>query len=176
MIVHGTFGVLWSLGATIFVLEHFFAKPTEFGGASVHPWQPSLIEVHGVVAVFATYLFGWICADHVAKTWRSARDRSSGQWMLVIVAVLAVTGFAAFFLVDDSVRAVNSTVHEYLGLALILPWATHAMWFRRRRILRSATRASAPEDQLSDNGKPSLFRSRFRQIAMRRGPSISRSE
>lgn len=132
-IVHATFGALWCLGAVIFVLEHFFTRADEFG-AAVHPWQPSLTELHGIVAVFATYLFGWMCADHVARAWRSATVRSSGLWMLALVAVLAVTGFAAFFLVADSARAVNGVVHEYLGLALIVPWVAHAAArFRRRR-------------------------------------------
>lgn len=134
-LVHATFGTLWCLGAAVFVLEHFFAENGEFGLVP-HPWAPGLTEIHGIVAVLATYLFGWICADHVAKTWRSAADRQSGLWILVLVAVLAATGFAAFFLVDDSARAINGAVHEYLGLALLLPWGAHAMWFRRRRARR----------------------------------------
>jgi hypothetical protein len=131
VIVHATFGVLWCLGVAIFVLERFFSEADEFG-TSASPWQPTLIEVHGIVAVFALYLFGWLSADHVAKTWRSAADRASGLWMLALVAALAVTGFAGFFLVDDSVRGVNGSVHAYLGLALVLPWVAHLSWFRGR--------------------------------------------
>ena len=107
--VHGTFALLWLLGASVFVLKHFFAVSGEFG-TTPHPWQPTLLLMHGVVAVIATFLFGWVSGDHVAHTWRMRADRASGVWLLVLIAALIITGFAAFFVVDDSVRAVNGTV------------------------------------------------------------------
>jgi NO-binding membrane sensor protein with MHYT domain len=130
--VHTTFASLWLLGAAVFVLKHFFAMAGEFG-PSPHPWQPPLLLVHGVIAVAATFLFGWICGDHVALTWRMRADRASGVWLLVLVAVLILTGFAAFFLVDDSWRSANGTMHELLGLALMVPWLQHLMFGRARQ-------------------------------------------
>jgi hypothetical protein len=127
--VHAIFTSLWLLGAAVFVLKHFFPVAGEFGPAP-HPWQPSILALHGIVAVAATFLFGWICADHVALTWRLRADRASGVWLLALVSVLIVTGFAAFFLVDDSLRAMNGTLHEWLGLALMLPWIMHLMFGR----------------------------------------------
>lgn len=131
---HAIFATLWLLGAAVFVLKHFFATAGEFG-VTPHPWQPAVLMLHGIVAVIATFLFGWICADHVALTWRMRADRVSGVWLLALIFVLMLTGFAAFFLVDDSVRAVNGTVHEWLGLALMIPWVMHLLFGRgpRRR-------------------------------------------
>jgi hypothetical protein len=127
--VHGTFALLWLLGAAVFVLKHFFAVAGEFG-TTPHPWQPTLLLMHGIVAVVATFLFGWVSGDHVALTWRMRADRASGVWLLVLVAALIITGFAAFFVVDDSVRAMNGAVHEWLGLALMIPWTAHLMFGR----------------------------------------------
>ena len=59
--VHGTFALLWLLGAAVFVLKHFFAVAGEFGPAP-HPWQPTLLLLHGVIAVIATFLFGQVSA------------------------------------------------------------------------------------------------------------------
>jgi hypothetical protein len=129
--VHSVFAILWVLGAAVFVLKHFFAVAGEFGSLP-HPWQPSLLVLHGILAVGATFLFGWICGDHVALTWRMRADRTSGVWLLALVSVLIVTGFAAFFLVDDSLRATNGLVHEYLGLALMIPWLSHLLFGRGR--------------------------------------------
>lgn len=132
--IHATFGVLWLAGAAVFVLEHFFAVSTEFGPAQ-SPWRANVLVVHGVAAVAATFLFGWIAADHVAVMWRNGADRASGLWLLWLVAALIVTGFAGFFLVADSVRAWNGRLHEILGLALIVPWLVHlagGRWVRRR--------------------------------------------
>ena len=130
--IHSTFVALWSFGAAVVVLKHFFQTAAQFG-PTVHPWQPTLLEIHGILAVPATYLFGWICADHVAPRWRYAGDRKSGLWVLGLVATLVLTGFAAFFLVGDSVRTANGTLHEILGLSLLVPWLAHATYASRRR-------------------------------------------
>ncbi len=126
---HATFAALWLLGAAVFVLKHFFATAGEFG-VTPHPWQPALLMLHGIVAVAATFLFGWICGDHVALTWRMRADRVSGVWLLVLIVILMLTGFAAFFLVDDSLRAASGTIHEWLGLALMIPWLLHLLFGR----------------------------------------------
>jgi hypothetical protein len=130
--IHATFGALWIAGAWVFVLKHFFQTPSEFGPAP-HPWQPKILMIHGMIAVLVTYLFGWISSRHIADTWRRGVDRTSGLWLIGLIAPLIVTGFASFFLVDDSLRSWNGSIHEILGLALILPWIVHLMWGRGRR-------------------------------------------
>jgi hypothetical protein len=133
--IHSAFAVLWLTGAVIFMLRHFFAVATDFGSAP-HPWQPPLLLVHGVVAVAVTFLFGWIVAEHVSEAWRRGPERSSGLWLLVIIPLLIVTGFAAFFLVADRQRSINATIHEMLGLLLIVPAATHLVGARAQRLLK----------------------------------------
>ena len=130
--IHATFSAMWLIGVAVFVLKHFFRTASEFGPA-VHPWQPTLTEIHGIVAVLATFLFGWIAADHVAVTWRGAADRVSGVALIVLLALLIATGFASFFLALDSWRDSDAALHEYLGLALFLPWLVHLTWGRRRK-------------------------------------------
>jgi len=130
--IHAVFGALWLAGAIAFVLKHFLTVTTEFGPAQ-NPWQAPMLVVHGVLAVAATFLFGWIAADHVAVMWRNGADRASGLWLLWLVAGLIVTGFAGFFLVADAARAWNATLHEILGLALIAPWLAHVGGGRRER-------------------------------------------
>jgi hypothetical protein len=129
--VHSTFGALWLLGTAAFVLQHFYRTPTEFGPA-VNPWQPRVIALHGMLAVLGTFLFGWIAGGHVAVAWRRAADRPVGVVLTVLLALLIVTGFASFFLVEDAWRASDAAVHEYLGLALLLPWLAHLTWSRGR--------------------------------------------
>ena len=122
--IHAIFGALWIAGAAVSVLGHFFTVSGEFG-VTQSPWAAEALVVHGVLAVAATFLFGWIAADHVAVMWRGGAERASGLWLLWLVAALVVTGFAGFFLVADSTRAWNGTLHEILGLALIAPWLAH---------------------------------------------------
>jgi hypothetical protein len=128
--IHSAFAVVWLTGALVFVLRHFFAVTTDFGLAP-HPWQPTLLVLHGVIAVAVTFLFGWIVGEHVSETWRHGLDRSSGLWMLVIIPLLIITGFAAFFLVQDQLRSINDMVHEWLGLLLVIPAAAHLVGARK---------------------------------------------
>ena len=133
--IHSAFAALWLTGAAIFVLRHFLAVTTDFGVAP-HPWQPALLVLHGAIAVAVTFLFGWIVGEHVSETWRRGLERSSGLWILLIISLLVITGFAAFFLVQDRLRSLNGTVHEWLGLLLIVPAAVHLVGARAQRLLK----------------------------------------
>jgi len=133
--IHSAFAALWMTGAVLFVLRHFFAVATDFGVAP-HPWQPSLLLLHGIIAVAVTFLFGWIVGEHVSATWRLGLQRSSGLWMLVLITLLIVTGFAAFFLVADKLRSINGSVHEWLGLLLVAPAVVHLVGSRAQRLLK----------------------------------------
>jgi hypothetical protein len=122
--IHLAFALLWFAGAAVFALKHFFPASSELGPAQNAAVAPLLL-VHGIVAVLVTFLFGWISAAHVGAMWRVGADRASGLWLLWLVAILIVTGFAGFFLVADSIRDWNGLLHGLLGLALIAPWLVH---------------------------------------------------
>jgi hypothetical protein len=130
--LYTTFGALWITGGVIFALKHYFQVATEFGSAP-HPWQPDLLAIHGLVAVAALYFFGWVSAQHVGDAWRSGTRRASGWWLIAVVSLLTLTGFGAYHLVEDSVRSVNGTIHELVGLAFIVPGLVHLLVGRRKR-------------------------------------------
>jgi len=117
--VHATYSLMWIVGTWVFLLAHFFEAKDVFGP---HPWQPPLLEVHGILAVFATFLFGWLVADYRAQP---QRRHATGVILVVSLVWLVVTGFAQFFLVSDEWRGVDSTLHEYVGLAWLLPWLAY---------------------------------------------------
>lgn len=123
--VHATFSLMWLGGTGVFVLKHFFESKDAF---SPHPWQPPLTEAHGILAVLATFLFGWIVADYRAEP---QRHRVTGVLLVASLAWLVATGFAQFFLVSDEWRGVDSTLHEFVGLAFLLPWLAYLTWGAR---------------------------------------------
>jgi len=130
--VYTGFGALWVTGGIIFVLKHFLQASTEFG-AVPHPWQPKALAIHGLIAVPVLYLFGWMSARHIGDAWRRGGNRSSGLALLALTALLALSGFAAYYLVDDSVRSANGWMHSLTGLALIVPGLVHWIAGGRRR-------------------------------------------
>ncbi|HVY65525.1 MAG TPA: hypothetical protein VHH11_11960 [Gammaproteobacteria bacterium] len=124
--VHATFSLMWLVGAALFVLKHFFESKVAFGP---HPWQPPLTQVHGILAVLATFLFGWIVAAQRAQP---QRQRATAPLLFVTLAWLVVTGFALFFLVSEEWRGVDATLHEFVGLAFLLPWLAYLAGAARR--------------------------------------------
>jgi hypothetical protein len=138
--LYTSFVALWLTGAVVFLLEHFYPVITEFGSAP-HPWQPRVLVIHGIIAVLVLYLFGWISARHVGEGWRHGMNRWSGLPLVALTAILALTGFAAYYLTNESTRTTNGTIHEILGLALIVPLLNH--WIIGRRIRRADAKQSA---------------------------------
>jgi len=90
-----------------------------------------LKRVHGVLAVIATFLFGWIAGSHVGFNWNRGAQRVSGVALIVLLAVLALTGLGSYYLTSDAARAVNSVLHEGAGLLAIVPALVH--WAVARR-------------------------------------------
>ena len=62
--LYSSLGLLWLSGLAWLIMHLFFAREAEFGVAP-HPWQPRILVFHGVLAVVATFLFGWIAGSHV---------------------------------------------------------------------------------------------------------------
>ena len=131
--IYGGCAALWLTGGVIFALKHYFQAATEFGPVP-HPWQPKLLALHGLIAVPVLYVFGWISARHVGEAWRRGGNRTSGLSLLALITVLAFTGFAGYYLIEDTTRAANGWIHSLVGLALIAPGLSH--WFAGARLRR----------------------------------------
>ena len=133
-------GGLWASGCLWLVLDQFFARPGAFG-PTPHPWQPALLLIHGVVAIFGMYLLGWVTARHVVRWWPGRLRRLSGATLMGFLALLAVSGFALFFVTDDRWQRIAALSHDVLGIGVTVFGIQH-WFFARRRDMRSA--ASRP--------------------------------
>ena len=122
--LYSSLGFLWLSGIVWLILHWFFARQTEFGPV-FHPWQPGILLIHGVLALVATFLFGWIAGSHVGFNWRRGLQRISGVSLIVLLAVLALTGLGNYYLTWDAARGVNALVHEGAGLLAIVPALLH---------------------------------------------------
>jgi len=117
--IYLTFGGLWLSGCGWLVLHQLFATPTDFGEAR-HPWEPSLLLIHGILSLVTACLFGWIMARHAADAWVMNKRRISGGMLTTLLLILAVSGFALFFLTDDSWQTRSAQVHDAIGLLVTL--------------------------------------------------------
>lgn len=133
-------GGLWSSGCLWLILDQFFAQSGPFG-TTPHPWQPGVLLIHGVVAIIAMYLLGWVTARHVLRWWPGGLRRLSGAVLAAFLLLLAISGFALFFLSDDRGQRVAALSHDVLGVTVTVCGIQH-WFFASRRDMRSA--ASRP--------------------------------
>ena len=127
--VKATAALLWISGAAWLVLHFFFQTPTEFGPGP-NTWEPLVVRVHGIVAIAAVFLLGWVTSRHVVQMWRQRSRRVSGITLAVSVALLAVSGYALYYTVNDSGRAAFAAIHEILGVLIAAAALVH--WNARR--------------------------------------------
>ena len=122
--LYSVFGLLWLTGALWLVLHWFFQVPTQFG-ASPHPLQPGVLIAHGLLGVVALFFLGWMSGTHVVSGWKRGGKRGSGTSLTAALAVLALTGFATYYLTSEPSMSADALAHEVVGLAAVLPTLLH---------------------------------------------------
>src|SRR5271163_3022807 len=117
--VYFTMGALWLSGCLWLWLDEFMAKRGEFG-VMPHPLEPAILLIHGVIAILSMYLFGWITAHHILRWWPARLRRLSGATLGTFFFLLAVSGFALFFVSDDDWQRIAVRTHDILGLGVVV--------------------------------------------------------
>ena len=128
-------GGVWFSGAWWLVLDQFFSRRGQFGPIP-HPWEPALLMLHGIAAIAGLYLLGWVTARHVARWWPARLRRASGITLSAFLMLLAVSGFALFFVSEDRAQHALALCHDVLGVAVTVFGIQH-WFFARRRDLRN---------------------------------------
>jgi hypothetical protein len=127
--IFAVFGALWFSGCLWLCLHQFFARGGQFG-ATPHPWEPSVLLLHGVIAILSMYLLGWITARHILHFWSRRLRQLSGGVLAAFLALLVLSGFALFFLSDDQWQYVAASIHDALGVGVTVFGVQH--WFFAR--------------------------------------------
>ena len=121
---------LWLTGIVWIVLHYLFPGHSDFG-PTPNAWEPTTLRVHGIAAFFGVFLLGFLTARHVSETWRKQRNRASGLTLVTAYAVLALSGYALYYVTLDSAHMAVAKVHEIVGGAGILAALTH--WLGKSR-------------------------------------------
>ncbi|HUL19566.1 MAG TPA: hypothetical protein VLV29_09910 [Steroidobacteraceae bacterium] len=119
----GVCALLWLSGALWLLLDLWFPEHNEFGSLP-NPWEAPLLRLHGLVAVAAVFLFGWVAAGHIPVRWRQGMNRPSGLWLLGFAGILVLSGYALYY-TTAQLHAAAALVHEWLGLAALIAALAH---------------------------------------------------
>jgi hypothetical protein len=126
--VYALSALLWGSGVLWLVLHFGFSQQGPFG-ALPNPWEPTLMRVHGLLAVGAVFLLGWIGGGHILVRWSGARNRHSGVVLAGSGALLIASGYALYYC-TGLLHDIASATHEWLGVAAVSMALAH--WWRAR--------------------------------------------
>ena len=97
---------------------------------------PLWMKIHGAAAMLFLMVFGALLIHHVPVGWRHKRQRPSGIPLLLICTVLVITGWALYYLGDESIREWTSAAHSILGLLFPFVLGLH-LWFAKKHKVHS---------------------------------------
>jgi hypothetical protein len=80
------------------------------------PWEHWLMQLHGAGVFVMFFLAGRVSAIHVKRGWRLERHRITGVMLVAALALLALSGYALFYLVSDDGRDALGLAHAAAGL------------------------------------------------------------
>lgn len=121
--------LVWGSGTALALLAWWLRPQGEFGPV-MHPAEPAVRTLHGLLAVPALFGLGWLGASHAGRAWRSGRPRAHGPLLLAALLLLAASGFALYHLADDRWCAATGVGHALLGLLALGIAVAH--WRRPR--------------------------------------------
>lgn len=95
---------------------------------SLKPWS---LKLHGAAAMAFLVELGILIPTHIKRAWQAHRNRKNGVMLIVVMAVLVLTGYGLYYLGDEQWRSAASWSHLILGLAAPLFLLWH-IWAGRR--------------------------------------------
>lgn len=132
--VYGLCLLLLITGAAWLVLHTWLRVEGPFGPEH-HPLEVWLMRLHGLLALPALLGLGVLLPMHVWPAWRPRRRRTSGLVLLAACVLLALGGWALYYVADEMARPWVSVSHWVLGLALPALVLAHIIGARRERLV-----------------------------------------
>jgi hypothetical protein len=86
-------------------------------GAILRKINPWLLAIHGGAALGFAILLGTLLPVHVRHSWHARKNRKNGAMFLGAVSMLTTSGYALYYLGNESWRSAASQFHLVLGLA-----------------------------------------------------------
>jgi hypothetical protein len=133
---------IYLIGATLamtgvsWLIAHFWLRGISEFGETVHPLEPWSMKLHGAAAMFGLFFAGTLLNVHIRRALKARRNRGTGWSMIVVLLVLALSGYGLYYVAGEMDRPVWSAVHWLIGLALPFLTLLHIVWGRKSAVAR----------------------------------------
>lgn len=122
--------LLVASGASWLAVAYALAPPGEPTPAP-HPLAGPLLAAHGVAAYAALFCYALVGHAHMRTGWRVPSLRSAGFWLLVSIAILALTGLGLYYVATEGAVPLLRWTHVAAGVFLPCWLALHIKRGRR---------------------------------------------
>lgn len=119
-------------GAGWLVCHFVLAVDPEMDGLP-HPMEPFWLKLHGAAGMIGLLSIGTVIPAHAWRAWRARRNHGTGLVFGAALSVMAVTGWALYYVGSEAWRPAISAVHWAAGLSLVPALAWHVTAGRRLR-------------------------------------------
>lgn len=123
--IYSLAGAVWLTGAVWLVFQYFVRVPDQFGFDSPHPQQRWWLIAHAAASLGGLWIFGVLWNHHIARGWEQRLRRPTGGTLFGLIAWLALSGCALYYLGDDRLRSFTSLGHWIPGLGALAAFLLH---------------------------------------------------
>ena len=96
-------------------------------GPAPHPLEVWWLRLHGAALLAFLVVVGTLLPAHVVYGWRHRMNLGTGIPVLIVMALLTLTGYGLYYLVDDDWRSWASILHWSVGLLAVALLTLHAL-------------------------------------------------
>ena len=123
---------LWLSGALWLAAKWWLREQPELPGAA-EAW---LMRAHGLLVLPMLWLAGSLWTLHARLALHLNRNLKSGIALMVLWALLALSGYGLYYFAAEQLRIATSYAHWLLGLTALPALWLHR-WFGKRSTLRT---------------------------------------
>jgi hypothetical protein len=123
---HAAWALVSATGIFYGVLKYFAHNPDPESRLG-HPWQPSVLAAHLLVAPLAVFALGLVFRRHALARWRRGdrEGRYSGGIVLFSSFALVLSGYLIPALTGDAARRWTGWIHAGIGVVVAGAYLLH---------------------------------------------------
>lgn len=136
-------GTLLAVTGVAWLIDHYLLRTPGMPTLGPHPSEAWWMRLHGAAVIGFLVAFGALLPGHIVQNWRQRANRYSGLTMVIVVSLLALSGYGLYYLVDDQQRTVTSALHWVTGLVACAALLLHVVLGKRLAARARARRMEA---------------------------------
>jgi hypothetical protein len=125
---------LTTLTGAVFAYMRYAMKSEDPFAAANHPWQPTMLAAHVVVAPFLVFALGWIFGNHIwpAFVRNDVPHRKSGIAAMAMIVPMTLSAYLLQIATSDALRQAMAAAHWISSALFVIAYVAHLVFKPKR--------------------------------------------